>query len=133
MIAAEPPEWFFLYKRLFIVFNSPMHGLLAQGPDVLVVLPFFNRDCTPELKFPGGFGSGWIIFDMFYITSSFKYQRFYSFITKFFGSPTAAGARANHDNLVGPVFFIVRHGFERLHQYIRNNDRVLLYSENGSA
>src|SRR6185503_18422952 len=109
MITAKPAKGFLLHEWLLIIFKRPMKSLFTQVPGIFILLSFFNRDSSPELKFPWSLGRGRVIFYMFYITASFKDQRIYPLVAKFLCRPAAACTRADYDRFICSLFLVIRH------------------------
>src|SRR5687768_13501921 len=57
---------------------------------------YFEWHLTPMLKFIREFISGGIVFDMLHIPAPFKHERFQSFFSKFFRSPSPAHSRPDN-------------------------------------
>lgn len=85
---------------MFPIGNEELFRGLVIGLALNRVFFFiFFGDLQPVGELPGVEEGGSIVFDVFYVPTSFEDEGFEAFFTKFFGGPSTADARTNHDGV----------------------------------
>jgi hypothetical protein len=103
LIAPDPVERLFLDIRMcFIGYEEMFCGFavgVAAAEDGVVVEDGVGQAAAVR-EFPGRFGGGGIVFEMFHVPTAFEEEGFQAFAAEFFGGPAAADAGADDDGVV---------------------------------